>query len=63
MNRNFIRKLGGGIGQRSEKGQDLAEYSVMIGLIALLVAVSLAIIGTSLSNVFIAISTAISNGL
>jgi Flp pilus assembly pilin Flp len=49
--------------RQSEKGQDLAEYSVLIGLIALLVVVSLTVIGTSISTVFTLIATAIRNGL
>jgi Flp pilus assembly pilin Flp len=44
---------------RSEKGQDLAEYSIMIGLIALLVVVSLTIIGTSISSIFDSIAVAL----
>jgi Flp pilus assembly pilin Flp len=48
---------------RYEKGQDLAEYAVFIGLIALVVLVSITIIGGGISNVFIAIATAIQNGL
>jgi Flp pilus assembly pilin Flp len=48
---------------RSEKGQDLAEYSMLIGLIALLVVVSLTIIGGSINEVFNAIAVAIQNGV
>ena len=48
---------------RSEKGQDLAEYSMLIGLIALLVVVSLTIIGGSINEVFNAIAIAIQNGV
>ncbi len=48
---------------KSEKGQDLAEYSMMIGLIALLVVVSLTIIGGSINEVFSAIAVAIQNGV
>ena len=48
---------------RSEEGQDLAEYSMLIGLIALLVVVSLTIIGTSINEVFNAIAVAIQNGV
>ena len=48
---------------RSEEGQDLAEYSMLIGLIALLVVVSLTIIGTSINDVFNAIALAIQNGV
>jgi Flp pilus assembly pilin Flp len=50
-------------GSQSEKGQDLAEYSMLIGLIALLVFVSLTIIGTSINTIFTLITTAIRNGL
>ncbi len=48
---------------RSEKGQDLAEYSILIGLIALLVVVSLTIIGGSISTIFNAIAVALQNGV
>jgi Flp pilus assembly pilin Flp len=48
---------------RSENGQDLAEYSMLIGLIALLVVVSLTIIGGSINEVFNAIAVAIQNGV
>ena len=48
---------------KSEEGQDLAEYSMMIGLIALLVIVSLTIIGGSINEVFTAIAAAIQNGV
>ncbi len=46
---------------RSEKGQDLAEYSILIGLIALLVVVSLTIIGGGINEIFNAIAVAIQN--
>ena len=48
---------------KSEKGQDLAEYSMMVGLIALVVVVSLTIIGGGISEVFNAIAIAIQNGV
>ena len=48
---------------KSEKGQDLAEYSMLIGLIALLLVVSLTIIGASINEVFNAIAVAIQNGV
>lgn len=47
----------------SENGQDLAEYSLLLGLIALLVIVSLTIIGTSFSDIFILLANAINAGL
>ena len=46
-----------------EKGQDLAEYAVFIGLIALVVVISITLIGGGISEIFIAIATAIQNGL
>ena len=48
---------------RSENGQDLAEYSLLIGLIALLVIVSLTIIGTRFSDIFTLLAEAIDGGL
>lgn len=47
----------------SENGQDLAEYSLLLGLIALLVIVSLTIIGTSFSDIFVLLANAIDAGL
>jgi len=69
---NFLSVLGEGIRlmftfminllfeetHKSEKGQDLAEYSMMIGLIALLVVVSLTILGGSINDIFNAIAAA-----
>ncbi len=46
---------------RNEKGQDLAEYSIFIGLIALVVLVSLTIIGGGINEIFNAIAVAIQN--
>jgi len=48
---------------QSEIGQDLAEYAILLGLIALLVVVSLTIIGTSISDIFNAIAVAIQTGV
>jgi Flp pilus assembly pilin Flp len=44
---------------RREAGQDLAEYSMFLGLIALLVVVSITLIGTQISDIFVVIATAI----
>ena len=49
--------------QKSETGQDLAEYAIFIGLIALVVLVSMSIIGGGINNVFMAIATTIQNML
>ncbi len=48
---------------RSEDGQDLAEYSLFIGLIALLVVVSVTIIGGSIRTIFNAIAAALQIGV
>jgi len=37
---------------QSEEGQDLAEYALLLGLIALIVIAAVAILGQGLSNVF-----------
>ena len=50
-------------GYQWEQGQDLAEYSLFLGLIALVVVISITLIGTEISDIFIAIATAITNGL
>ena len=47
----------------TECGQDLAEYAVFIGLIALIVVVSVTIIGGSISEIFTILATAIQNGV
>ena len=49
--------------EKTEYGQDLAEYSLFLGLIALVVVVSITLIGTEISDIFIAIATAITNGI
>jgi Flp pilus assembly pilin Flp len=47
----------------TDYGQDLAEYAVFIGLIALVVVISITLIGSEISDIFIAIATAIQNGV
>lgn len=47
---------------RNEAGQDLAEYSLFLGLIALVVVISITLIGTQISDIFVAIATGIMNG-
>lgn len=41
---------------RSERGQDLAEYGMLIGLVALVVVGAVIILGTNLTTVFTAIA-------
>ena len=38
--------------RKREKGQDLAEYAIMLGLIALVVIVSVTVLGENISTVF-----------
>ena len=42
---------------RDESGQDLAEYAILIGLIALAVIVAVQLLGGTISNIFNAIVT------
>ena len=46
---------------RDESGQDLAEYAILIGLIALAVIVAVRLLGNTISNVFNAIGTTLSS--
>jgi len=43
-----------------ESGQDLAEYAILIGLIALAVIVAVRLLGTTISNIFDDISSSLS---
>jgi pilus assembly protein Flp/PilA len=43
-----------------ESGQDLAEYAILIGLIALAVIVAVRLLGTTLSDIFNRIATTLS---
>ncbi len=38
--------------EKSEKGQDLAEYALLIGLIALVVLAAVTLLGTNITAVF-----------
>ena len=44
---------------RNERGQDLAEYALLIGLIALIVILAVTLLGNQISTIF----TAIANNL
>ena len=44
---------------RREEGQDLAEYAIMIGLVALVVLVAVTLLGTNLSRLFGEMGTAV----
>jgi len=46
--------------KRVERGQDLAEYALLIGLIALIVIVAITLLGNNISTIFNAIATNIS---
>ena len=40
------------LSKRSEKGQDLAEYALLIGLIALIVVLAVTLLGANISTIF-----------
>lgn len=44
---------------KSEKGQDLAEYALLIGLIALVVLIAVTLLGVNIATVFTNIAGAI----
>jgi pilus assembly protein Flp/PilA len=43
--------------KRGERGQDLAEYALLIGLIALIVILAVTLLGNNISTIFNAIAT------
>ncbi len=45
------------LAKRRERGQDLAEYALLIGLIALIVILAVTLLGEQISTVFSAIAT------
>lgn len=55
---NYIKSLL--IVRKSEKGQDLAEYALLIGLIALVVVAAVIFLGGELTAVFERIGDAVS---
>ena len=46
----------------NESGQDLAEYAILIGLIALAVMVAVLLLGGTISGVFNSIGTTLADG-
>jgi Flp pilus assembly pilin Flp len=46
--------------RKGEKGQDLAEYALLIGLIALIVIVVVTLLGTQISIIFANITAVLS---
>lgn len=54
-----MRKLGARL-LRDESGQDMAEYAVLIALVALAVVASVVILGDSIANTFNDIGTSMS---
>ena len=45
------------LSKQSERGQDLAEYALLIGLIALIVILAVTLLGNNISTIFNAIAT------
>ena len=56
---NFIRSWF--IARKGEKGQDLAEYALLIGLIALVVLLAVTFLGTQIDLIFSEIGNEIAN--
>ena len=46
--------------RKGEKGQDLAEYALLIGLIALIVIIVVTLLGTQISTIFANITDVLS---
>jgi len=44
---------------RDEKGQDAAEYALLIALIAIVIIAAVTLLGTNISSIFAAIAAAI----
>jgi pilus assembly protein Flp/PilA len=44
---------------KSEEGQDLAEYALLLGLIALIVLIAVGVLGQNLSSLFDSMATEI----
>lgn len=42
-----------------EEGQDLAEYAILIGLIAIVVMIAVVVLGTNLSTLFASMGSAV----
>lgn len=55
MNTTILRLV------RDESGQDLPEYAMLIGLVALAVIVAVALLGTSISTTFNDVGSTISS--
>lgn len=55
-------KISGKNRQNLARGQDLAEYSLFIGLIALVVIISITLIGGDLRDIFTALAAALQTG-
>ena len=45
--------------RKSEKGQDLAEYALLLGLLALVVIIAVTVLGTNLNSLFSELASAV----
>jgi len=45
--------------QKGEKGQDLAEYALLLGLIALIVILAVTLLGGNISTLFSSLASAV----
>ena len=46
---------------KSEKGQDLAEYALLLGLIAIVVILAVTLLGTNISTIFSELASEVGN--
>jgi pilus assembly protein Flp/PilA len=60
---NTLKMLLSGHVRKDESGQDLAEYALLIGFLALVVVVAVQALGVNLTTVFTDIGTAVSGWL
>jgi len=60
---NYLFRFLENLTRNKDHGQDLAEYALFLGLIALVVVISVTLIGGEIRDIFFAIATAIQNGV
>lgn len=56
---DYVKALLASYLPRDEKGQDAAEYALLIALIAIVIIAAVTLLGTNISSIFAAIAAAI----
>lgn len=56
---DYVKALLSSYLPKDEKGQDAAEYALLIALIAVIIIIAVATLGTNISSIFDAIGSAI----